>query len=206
MALATGSEPGQLRRQLLRDSPRHLGVLEATLALSNYQAGVISDGKQRYAFGVAVHESFGSIVGQIAKVSLTDGQPEIHKIWCCIDCGKVVNPDTIEAQMQSGISTGLSQLLLEEVTFKEGKAIQSNFHDYPILGPEMMPDVEVSILNSDAPTGGVGEPGTPPAAAAVSNALFKLSGIRIRKLPIKGMVFPKQDKVARVGRDQRIPG
>ncbi len=190
MAFATGKEPVELRRQLLRDSPRHLGVLEATLALANYQAGVIFDGNQRYAFGVAVHESFGSIVGQIAKVSVTDGQPVIHKIWCCIDCGKVVNPDTIEAQMQSGISTGLSQLLLEEVTFKEGKAIQSNFHDYPILGPEMMPDVEVSILNSDAPAGGVGEPGTPPAAAAVSNALFKLSGTRIRKLPIRGMVFP----------------
>ncbi len=189
MAYSAGVEPLVFRSELLNSSPRYLKVLQTATQLASYQAGVIETDAMRYAYGIALHESFGSIVAQVAKVSIEREQPKIHKIWCSIDCGKVVNPDTIEAQMQSGISTGLSQLLLEEVTFKEGKAVQSNFHDYPILPANLMPEIEVAILESDAEIGGVGEPGTPPAAAAVCNALFKLSGTRIRKLPIKEMTF-----------------
>ena len=189
MAYSAGVEPFEFRSDLLKSSPRYLKVLQTAAQLAGYQAGVIETNGMRYAYGIALHESFGSIVAQVAKISIERGQPKIHKIWCSIDCGKVVNPDTIEAQMQSGISTGLSQLLLEEVTFREGKAVQSNFHDYPILPANLMPEIEVAILESDAEIGGVGEPGTPPAAAAVCNALFKLSGTRIRKLPIKEMTF-----------------
>ena len=101
----------------------------------------------------------------------------------------MVNPDTIEAQMQSGISTGLSQALLEELTVVDGKAVQSNFHDYSILPPRLMPEVEVKIVESGAAIGGIGEPGTPPTAAAVANALFKLTGQRVRRLPMKHYEF-----------------
>ena len=184
MAYATDKEPVEFRRGLLSEAPRFLRLLNSVTEMAGYRAGIQEVSGVRYAYGFAMHKSFNSIVAQVAKVSIEKGQANVHKIWCAVDCGTAVNPDTIEAQMQSGISTGLSQLFFEEVTFAKGKAEQSNFHNYRILPPNMMPDVAVKIIQSGAEIGGIGEPGTPPTAAAVTNAIFKLTKHRIRQLPI----------------------
>lgn len=188
MADTAGVEPVAFRRMLLVNAPRFLKVLETAIQMADYQPGLLG-GNAPYAMGFAMHESFGSIVAQVAKVTLESGQPRVLKVWCVVDCGMMVNPNTIEAQMQSGISTGLSQALFEELVISEGRVQQSNFHDYPILPPHLMPEVAVSIIESGAPMGGIGEPGTPPIAAAVANALFKLSGVRVRRLPMKHYNF-----------------
>lgn len=189
MADTAKVEPLQFRRKLLAEEPRFMNALNSVAELAGYRPGVITESGKRYAYGLAIHESFGSIVAQAAKVSIANGQPRVQKVWCTVDCGRAINPDTIEAQMQSGISTGLSQALLEEVTFEQGKAVQSNFHDYRILPPALMPEVEVKIIESGAKLGGIGEPGTPPTAAAVANAVFKLTGERVRRLPMSHYRF-----------------
>jgi isoquinoline 1-oxidoreductase beta subunit len=121
----------------------------------------------------------------VAEVSLVKGLPRVHRVVCAIDCGKIVNPDTIAAQMESGIGFGLSAALYGEITFKNGRVEQSNFHDYPIVRIDEMPAVETHIVPSREKPGGVGEPGTPPIAPAVANALFALTGRRLRRLPIR---------------------
>jgi isoquinoline 1-oxidoreductase beta subunit len=132
-----------------------------------------------------VHESFGSAVAQAAEVSVDGGRIRVHRVVCAVDCGPVVNPDGIEAQMQSGIVFGLSAALYGEITFRDGRVEQSNFHDYPVLRMLEMPRVEVQIVRSNEKMGGVGEPGTPPIAPAVANALFALTGKRLRRLPLR---------------------
>jgi isoquinoline 1-oxidoreductase beta subunit len=109
----------------------------------------------------------------------------VHKVVCAIDCGRIVNPDTIKAQMESGIVFGLSAALYGEITFENGRVNQSNFHDYPLLRMNEMPVVEVAIVPSEEKSGGVGEPGVPPIAPAVCNAIFAATGKRIRRLPIR---------------------
>lgn len=136
--------------------------------------------------GIAVHHSFGSFVAQVAEVSVgLLGNVDVHRVVCAVDCGKFVNPDTIKAQMESGIVFGLSAVLHGEITFKNGRVIQSNFHDYPILKMSEMPVAEVHIIPSREKSGGVGEPGVPPIAPAVVNAVFAATGRRIRRLPIR---------------------
>ena len=128
------------------------------------------------ARGIAVHESFGSVCAQVAEVSLVDGKPRVHRVVAAFDCGLVVNPLTVEAQVQSAIAFGLSAALDGRITIKDGQVEQSNFHDYPVLRMSGMPRVEVHLVTGgDKPTG-VGEPGTPPIAPAVANALFALTG------------------------------
>jgi isoquinoline 1-oxidoreductase beta subunit len=135
---------------------------------------------------MAVHESFGSFVAQVAEVSVNpSGTLRVHKVVCAIDCGRIVNPDTIKAQMESGIVFGLSAVLHGEITFKNGRVNQSNFHDYPILRMSEMPKVEVCIVPSEEKSGGVGEPGVPPIAPAVGNAIFAATNKRLRRLPIR---------------------
>ncbi|MCB1565785.1 MAG: xanthine dehydrogenase family protein molybdopterin-binding subunit, partial [Xanthomonadales bacterium] len=136
------------------------------------------------ARGVAVHESFGSVVAQVAEVSVDKGSIRVHKVTCAIDCGTAVNPEGIAAQMESGITFGLSAALHSQLTFKDGQVQQSNFHDYQVLRLTEMPVVDVHIVPSEAPPSGVGEPGTPPIAPAVANALFALTGKRLRSLPL----------------------
>lgn len=182
VAHSAGKDPYEFRRKLLTKHPRHLGVLK--LAAEKFGWGKsLSKGHGR---GIAVHESFGSFVAQVAEVSVNpSGKVHVHKVVCAIDCGRIVNPDTIKAQMESGIVFGLSAVLHGEITFKNGRVDQSNFDDYPILRMEEMPVVEVYIVPSEEKSGGVGEPGVPPIAPAVCNALFPLTGKRIRRLPIR---------------------
>jgi isoquinoline 1-oxidoreductase beta subunit len=132
-----------------------------------------------------VHESFGSYVAQVAEVSLETGRIRVHRVTCAIDCGIAVNPLTIEAQMESGIAFGLGAALHGAITFKDGQVQQSNFDDYPVLRLPEMPAVDVHIVPSAERPGGVGEPGTPPIAPAVANALAVLTGKRLRELPLR---------------------
>jgi isoquinoline 1-oxidoreductase beta subunit len=138
-----------------------------------------------HAAGLAVHQAFGSYVAQIAEVSIVDKSVKVHRVVCAIDCGPVVNPLTVEAQMQSGIIFGLSAALHGELTLKDGRVEQSNFHDYPVLRLNEAPKIEVHIVASTDKMGGCGEPGTPPIAPAVANAVFALTGKRLRQLPLR---------------------
>ena len=136
--------------------------------------------------GIAIHESFGSVVAHVAEVSITKNKTlKVHKVVCAIDCGQVVNPDTIKAQMEGCIVFGLTAALYGEITFDNGRVKQSNFHDYRMVRMNEMPLVEVHILDSQEKMGGVGEPGVPPVAPAVMNALFTLTGKRVRSLPLR---------------------
>jgi isoquinoline 1-oxidoreductase beta subunit len=134
--------------------------------------------------GIAVHKSFDSYVAQVAEVSVADGQVKVHRVVCAVDCGMTVNPDTVAAQMESGIVFGLSAALYGAITLKDGRVEQSNFNNYPILRMRDMPEVQVHIVPSREEPTGIGEPGVPPIAPAVANAVFMATGKRIRRLPI----------------------
>jgi isoquinoline 1-oxidoreductase beta subunit len=182
VAHETGKDPYAFRRKLLVKHPRHDGVLKLAAEKSGW-GRPLPKGRGR---GIAVHESFGSFIAQVAEVSVSaEGEVRVHRVVCAIDCGKIVNPDTIKAQMESGIVFGLSAALHGKITFQNGRVEQSNFHDYPILRLSEMPLVEVHIVSSEEKSGGVGEPGVPPIAPAVCNAIFAVTGKRIRSLPIR---------------------
>ena len=133
--------------------------------------------------GIAVVECFGGWTAEVAEVSIENGQPRVHRVVCAVDCGTVVNPQQVEAQMQSAIVYALSAALYGHITFKDGKVEQGNFDDYPVMRMAESPRIEVYIVPSAENPGGVGEPGTPTAAPAVANAIFALTGKRIRDLP-----------------------
>jgi isoquinoline 1-oxidoreductase beta subunit len=182
LAAAAGADPVEFRRGLLTNAPRHLGVLNLAAEKSGWHTP-LSAGRAR---GVAVHESFDSYVAEVAEVSIEDGQPRVHRVVCAVDCGIAINPDVVRMQMESGIAYGLSAALYGAITLKDGQVEQGNFDHYRVLRVDEMPVVEVHIVPSDAPPTGVGEPGTPPIAPAVANALFQLTGKRVRKLPMVG--------------------
>ncbi|HKI95564.1 MAG TPA: xanthine dehydrogenase family protein molybdopterin-binding subunit [Gemmatimonadales bacterium] len=176
-----GKDPVELRRRLLKDHPRHRRVLD----LAAEKAGWGTPLPEGHARGVAVHEAFGSIVAEVAEVSLpASGTPRVHHVVCAVDCGQYVNPDTIKAQMESGIVYGLSAALYGEITIDKGRAVQGNFDSYPIVRLREMPSIDTYIVAEGDPMGGIGEPGTPPIAAAVCNALLALTGKPVRRLPI----------------------
>ena len=181
IAVAGGKDPYELRRQLLMNAPRHKAVLE--LAASKAGCGrPLPEGRFR---GIAVHESFGSYVAEVAEVAVaSDGNVRVHRVVCAVDCGMVVNPNTVEAQMEGAIVYGLTAALRGAITIDKGRVQQSNFHDYQMLRMNEMPVIEVHILPSTEAPGGVGEPGVPPIAPAVANAVFAATGKRIRQLPI----------------------
>jgi isoquinoline 1-oxidoreductase beta subunit len=181
LAAAAGKDPVEFRRGLLAGSPRHLGVLNLAAEKSGWGTPLPA-GRAR---GIAVHESFNSYVAEVAEVSLENGKPVVHRVVCAVDCGIAVNPDVVRMQMESGIAYGLSAALHGEITLKEGRVEQGNFDGYQVLRLNEMPVVEVFIVPSDAAPTGVGEPGTPPIAPAVANALFKLTGKPVRSLPIR---------------------
>jgi isoquinoline 1-oxidoreductase beta subunit len=182
LAHAAKQDPYKYRRALLEKThPRFVKVLDTVAKMANWETAP-EKGRSR---GIAIAESFGSIVAEVAEVSVSaDGQPTIHKVWVAVDCGRYVNPDTIVAQMESGVVYGLSAALRGQITLNKGRVEQSNFHDYTMLAPHEMPEIAVEIVESGEAPGGVGEPGTPPIAPAVTNALFAATGKRIRSLPI----------------------
>jgi isoquinoline 1-oxidoreductase beta subunit len=185
LAHAAGQDPYEYRRGLLASAPRYLRVLE----LAATKAGWGTPPPAGRSRGIAVHKAFESYVAQVAEVSVgSDGTVRVHRVVCAIDCGPVVNPDTVEAQMQGGIVYGLTAALYGEIGIEGGRVRQSNFHDYQMLRLAEMPTVEVHIVPSTDAQGGVGEPGTPPIAPAVCNAIFAATGKRIRRLPIGKVV------------------
>ena len=144
-----------------------------------------ADGRDGAGRGIALHESFGSIVAQVVDVAIDDaGGLRVERVVCAVDAGYAVNPDGLVAQMESGIVYALTAALYGEITIAEGRVAQSNFHDYPMLRIDEMPVIETVILNSGGPLGGAGEPGTPPLAPALANAIHDATGTRIRELPI----------------------
>lgn len=181
LARAGGKDPLEVRRRLLKDKPRHLAVLEAAAARAGWGAP-LPEGRAR---GLAVHESFGSVVAEVAVVSIDAGAPRVHRVTCAIDCGTAVNPAQIEAQMESGILYGLSAALHGAIHLDGGKVRESNFHDYPVVRVREAPRIDTVIVASTDPPGGVGEPSTPPVAPAVCNALLALTGKPVRALPIR---------------------
>ncbi|MEO8022958.1 xanthine dehydrogenase family protein molybdopterin-binding subunit [Polaromonas sp.] len=180
LAFEMQQDPLALRRQLLREAPRYLAVLDLAANQAGW-GGKLPAGQAR---GFALHESFGSIVAQVAEVSLLDGQPRVHRVVCAIDCGTVVNPGIVAQQMESSVVFALTAALHGKVDIHEGVVQQKNFPDYPMLRLAQAPLVQTHIVSSARPPGGVGEPGVPPLAPAVANALFSLTGRRLRSLPL----------------------
>jgi len=180
LAEMAGQDPVAFRRSLLADHPRHRAVLDLAAEKAGWGTP-LPEGRFR---GIALHESFNSYVAQVAEISLDgDGGFRVERVVCAVDCGIAVNPDVIVAQMEGGIGYGLGHALQSEITLIDGVVQQSNFHDYLSLRIDQMPVVEVHIVPSgEAPTG-VGEPGTPPIAPAIANALFQATGKRVERLP-----------------------
>jgi len=180
LATAADKDPVEFRRGLLTKAPRHLAVLN----LAAEKAGWGTPLPAGRARGVAVHESFNSVVAEVAEVSLENGKPKVHRVVCAVDCGVAINPDVIRMQMESGIAFGLSAALYGAITLKDGQVEQGNFDTYRVLRMPEMPAIEVHIAPSTNNPTGVGEPGVPPSGPAVANALFQLTGKRVRKLPM----------------------
>ena len=180
-AHAAGIDPMLYRRSLLVDRPRHREVLDI-LAEQSQWGRPLSPGRGR---GVALHPSFRSIVGEVVEVTIgDDGALSIDRVVCVVDCGTVINPDTVEAQMEGAILFGLTAALYGEIAIEEGRVAQSNFHDYDMLRMAQAPAIETHIVPSTEPPGGVGEPGLPPSMPALTNAIFAATGERIRSLPV----------------------
>jgi len=186
LAAAAGKDPVAFRRTLLAKQPKHLAVLELVAEKSGWEKP-LAPGKsgEKRGRGIAVHESFHTAVAQVAEVTVrADGTFTVDRVVCAVHCGLAVNPDNVRAQMEGGIGYGLSAALFGAITIKDGGAEQSNFHDYRVLRINEMPAIDVHIVAStDKPTG-VGEPGVPPIAPAVANALAAATGKRLRTLPL----------------------
>ena len=181
LAHAAKADPLQFRLAMLSKKPRHRAVLVAAAAKAGWGKPLPAGVKR----GIAVAESFGSYVAQVVEVSVAkDGKPRVHRVTAAVDCGMTVNPLTIARQIEGAICFGLSAALYGKVSYKDGRVEQGNFHDYPVVRINEMPKVEVHILPSMEAPGGIGEPGTPPIAPAVTNAIFAATGVRLRSLPI----------------------
>ena len=195
IAHRAGKNPYQFRMELLQQHPRHRKVLEVAAEAAGYGQNL----PEGHALGIAVQESFGSIVAEIAEVSIgSNNEPVIHKVTCAIDCGWAVNPDTVEAQVESGIIFGLTAAMYGEITIENGRVAQNNFPDYEMVRMATSPEIEVHIVESGEALGGLGEPATPPIAAAVTNAIYILTGQRVRELPIKNHDFSRVNPLAQV--------
>jgi isoquinoline 1-oxidoreductase beta subunit len=187
LAATAGKDPYQVRRALLAKSPRHKAVLEMAATEADWSAPLVSARVgDRRGRGIAVHESFNTVVAQVAEVTVRrDGSYRVDRVMCAVDCGLAVNPDVIRAQMESGIVYGLTAAMHGAITLKDGVVEQSNFHDYMPLRMNEMPRIGVYIVRSTEKPTGVGEPATPVIAPAVANALFAATGKPIRSLPIR---------------------
>jgi len=180
LAHAAGRDPAGYRRALMAGQPRHLAVLDALLEKSGW--GAPPAGRHQ---GLALHAGNGSVVGQVAEVSVDAAAIRVHRVSCVIDCGWAVNPDIVRQQMEGGILFGLSAALYGEIHIENGRVLEGNFNDYRVLTLRDAPAVDVHVIETGAPIGSVGEPGTPPIAPAVANAVFAATGRRLRSLPLR---------------------
>ncbi len=179
LAHKAGEDPYKFRRRLLEGNARHLAVLDLVAEKANWGTPTLGTHQ-----GIAVHESFGSVVAEVVEVRIVENTIKVERVVCAADCGLVVNPDQVHAQVESAVIFGLTAALRGKITIKDGAVEQSNFHDYPLLRMNEVPVVEVHVVPStNAPTG-IGEPGTPPIAPAVANAVFAATGSRLRSLPL----------------------
>lgn len=173
-------DPFEFRHKLLQKSKRHIAVLDLLKKTTGWGKKTASKGK---AWGLAIHESFGTVVGQVAEVSLEKGVPRIHQVWCVVHCGQVVNPEGARTQVEGAIAYGLSAALNQKIEVENGEIVQQNFVDYPVLRIQDMPKVHVEFVKSEEKPTGLGEPGLPPIAPAVANAIYRLNNKRLRRLP-----------------------
>src|SRR5450759_636769 len=180
LAHLAGKDPVAYRLGILPADSRYKGVLQLAAKNAGWGKKKLPAG---HAYGVAVHKSFDSYVAEIAEVSLENGKIRVHRVVAAVDCGMVINPDGVRQQIEGGIVYGLSAALHGAITLETGRVMQSNFHDYAPLRFSEMPRVEVHIVASGEPPTGIGEPGTPPIAPAVANAVFTLTGKRLRRMP-----------------------
>jgi isoquinoline 1-oxidoreductase beta subunit len=185
LAQAAGQDAYKFRRALLAHRPDFLGVLDKIAEKGDW-GKPLPAGRGR---GIAVHESFGSIVGQVAKVTVSQkGEVRVDRVVAAVDCGHVVNPGIVEAQIESGVIYGLSAALYGEITIKDGRVEQGNFDAYQVVRLADTPKIEVYLaLSGGTKWGGIGEPGLPPTAPAVANAVFAATGQRVRSLPLKNV-------------------
>ncbi len=181
LATTAGVDPVDLRVRLLSRAPRNRAVLELAAEKAGW-GGPLPAGRFR---GIAQHASFGSYAAEVAEVSVSEGRIRVHKVVAALDCGRAVNPAIVAMQVESAIVYGLSAALFGEIGFAEGYVMQGNFDDYPVLRMDQMPEVEVHLIQSGEAPSGVGEPGVPPIAPAVANALFAATGTRHRRLPLR---------------------
>lgn len=181
MAVAAGKDAYRYRRNLLKNKPRQLAVLDRAAAMADWdQPRAAGRG-----LGIALVESFGTTVCEVAEVSVSaDGTPRVHQVWAAVDCGLVVNPDQALAQIQGGIIFGLSAALYQEITLQDGAVKQRSFPDFAAVKLADAPRLQVEFLQTDSPMGGLGEPGVPPVAPAVANAIYAATGERKRSLPL----------------------
>jgi len=178
---AAGQDPLAYRLAMLENAPRHKAVLEKVAEISNWSG----PGAEGTAKGVAIVESFGTIVAEVVEVDMSSGKPKMLNVWAVCDAGYVMNPDGFRNQIEGGIVFGLTAAMYGELDLVDGAVKQSNFHDYKMLRMNETPAIEVVLINSgDVPVGGAGEPGLPPAAPALTNAIFAATGERVRALPI----------------------
>jgi isoquinoline 1-oxidoreductase subunit beta len=181
LAAETKKDPLEFRRKLLEKEPRALAVLN--LAADKF--GWSKPLPAGHGKGIGIVDNIGSRTVTIAEVSVTNGKLKVHRVTCAIDCGTVVNPAIVEAQMQSGIVYGLAAATKGEITIEKGRVKQRNFNDYDVTRIDEMPVVDVHIVPSNAAPGGTGEASTPPIVPAIANAIFNATGKRLRKLPIR---------------------
>jgi isoquinoline 1-oxidoreductase beta subunit len=186
LAHAAGKDPYAYRRELLDGHADYLAVLDRAAQEAEW-GGNLGPGRGK---GIALHESFGSIVAQVAEITMLDETAvQVDRVVCVVDCGRVINPDTVVAQIQSGVIYGLTAALFGEITLKDGAVEQSNFPDYAMLRLGQAPLIEVHLAPSGRPIGGIGEVATPPIAPALANAIFNATGKRLRGLPISKSGF-----------------
>jgi isoquinoline 1-oxidoreductase beta subunit len=183
VATAGKKDPYELRRRLLAKSPRHLAVLETAAQMANWGAPLPS-GRFR---GIATVTSYFGFVAQVVEISLNREKNDlkVHRVVCALDCGRAVNPSSLEAQVQSSVVYGLTAALRSAITIDRGRVQQTNFNDYPVLRIHEMPAVDVHIMPSELPPTGAGEFTVPPVAPALCNAIFAATGRRVRRLPIR---------------------